>query len=117
MRKFSDIRRVDVGVGKLDCELVYLTENGEQVGSLLLVYEGGCASVFSLEVLAPYRGKGHGKKLMLHAIEHCRNRGIPSIELNTEKDNAAANRLYGSLGFDLVGEKFGFNNYVLKIHS
>jgi ribosomal protein S18 acetylase RimI-like enzyme len=117
MRKFTDMKRVDVGVGRLDCELVYLAEDGEQVGSLLLVYEAGKASVFSLQVLEAHRGKGYGRALMEGAIGHCRSKGLPLLELNTEKGNVAANRLYGSLGFRLVGEKFGFNNYVLPLHS
>jgi len=117
MRKFTEMKKVDVGVGRLDCELVYLSEDGGQVGSLLLVYESGKASVFSLEVLEAHRGRGYGRMLMEHAINHCRAKGLPTIELNTEKDNVAANRLYGSMGFSLVGEKFGFNNYVLPLHS
>jgi ribosomal protein S18 acetylase RimI-like enzyme len=117
MRKFTDMRKVEVGVGSINCELVYLSEDGGQVGSLLLVYESGKASVFSLEVLEAHRGKGYGRMLMESAISHCRAKGLPVLELNTEKGNVAANRLYGSLGFTLVGEKFGFNNYVLPLHS
>jgi len=117
MKKFTEIKKVEVGVGRLDCELVYLAESGQQVGSLLLVYEGGRASVYSLQVLECHRGMGYGRRLMEHAIGHCRDRGVSAIELNTEKDNEAANRLYGSLGFGMVGEKFGFVNYVLPLHS
>lgn len=117
MRKFTETKRVEVGVGRLDCELVYLTEEGSQVGSLLLVYEPGTASVYSLQVLESHRGRGYGRRLMERAIEHCRERGVAAMELNTEMENYAANRLYGSMGFTLVGEKFGFNNYVLPLNS
>lgn len=115
MKRFSDIRKVDVGIGRLDCDLVYLNEDGDQVGSMLLVYESDCAKVFSLEVLSAHRGKGYGRRLMEAAIAHARSKGLTLIELNTEKDNVAANRLYESLGFGLAGEKFGFNNYVLPL--
>ena len=117
MRKFTEMKKVDVGVGRIDCELVYLSEEGHQVGSLLLVYESVKASVLSLEVLETHRGQGYGRKLMQHAINHCRSKGLPVIELNTEKDNIAANQLYASMGFVMMGEKFGFNNYSLVLHS
>lgn len=114
MNKFSNIieNPIDLGVLQLNTELVYLNENNDQVGSLLLVYENDRAKVFSLEVLQSHRKKGYGRKLMEKAIQRCRERGFDKIELNTETDNTAANKLYQSLGFQLEGLKFGFNNYV-----
>lgn len=106
---------VNVGVTKLDTELVYLTENNQQVGSLLLVYEPNKASVFSLEVLKDHRKKGYGRRLMENAIEQARKMNCQFIELNTETDNTAANKLYESMGFELQGLKDGFNNYTKKV--
>jgi ribosomal-protein-alanine N-acetyltransferase len=119
MKKFTKIvesnQYVNVGVSKLDTELVYLTENNQQVGSLLLVYEINKASVFSLEVLKDHRKKGYGRRLMENAIERARQLNCSIIELNTDLDNDAANKLYQSMGFELVGLKDGFNNYIKKI--
>ena len=119
MNKFSKIvesnQFVNVGVTPLITELVYITENQEQVGSLLLVYEQNKASVFSLEVLSDHRKKGYGRKLMENAILRCKEKGCNLLELNTEIDNNAANKLYQSMGFQLNGLKSGFNNYTKLI--
>ena len=117
MNKFSKIceNRVNIGVSTLNTELVYLTENNQQVGSLLLIYEEGKASVFSLEILSDYRKKGYGRKLMENAIKRCKEKNIPLLELNTDIDNNPANNLYLSMGFELKGLKDGFNNYIKNI--
>jgi [ribosomal protein S18]-alanine N-acetyltransferase len=119
MNKFSKIvesnQFVNVGVTPLNTELVYITENQEQVGSLLLVYEKSKASVFSLEVLVDHRKKGYGRKLMENAISRCEEKGCNLLELNTEINNNAANKLYQSMGFQLNGLKSGFNNYTKSI--
>ena len=119
MIKFTRIvennQYVNVGVAQLDTELVYLTENNKQVGSLLLVYEPNKASVFSLEVLKDHRKKGYGRKLMENAIERAKQMNCQIVELNTDIDNTGANKLYQSMGFELVGLKDGFNNYIKKI--
>lgn len=113
---FENINYVNVGVTVLNTELVYLTENNEQVGSLLLVYENEKASVFSLEVLSNHRKKGYGRKLMENAIRRCQEKGCQLMELNTEIDNDPANKLYQSMGFEIAGLKSGFNNYKKKIN-
>jgi len=51
-----------------------------------------------LYVLPEYRGKGYGKKLMAHAIEQVKSRGISRIQWLTAKDNEDAQKLYDSLG-------------------
>lgn len=117
MNKFTTIaeNRVDMGVMPLSTELIYLTENGKQVGSLLLVNEGTSSSIYSLEVLLNHRKKGYGKKLMEKAIKHCKEKGFSTINLNTEFDNVPANKLYQNLGFKVVGNNFGLNNYTLNL--
>jgi ribosomal protein S18 acetylase RimI-like enzyme len=117
MNKFTKIseNRVDLGVKQLTTELIYLTENGVQVGSLLLVNEEKSSSIYSLEVLENHRKKGYGKKLMEKAIKHCKTKGFSSINLNTEFDNVPANKLYQNLGFKIVGNNFGLNNYTLNL--
>jgi [ribosomal protein S18]-alanine N-acetyltransferase len=119
MKKFTQVfesnQYVNVGVSPLNTELVYLTENNRQVGSLLLVYEPNKASVFSLEVLKDHRKKGYGRKLMENAIERAKEMNCQFVELNTDIDNQAANKLYQSMGFELQGLKDGFNNYIKRL--
>lgn len=120
MRKFTAINEsynnVGVGYKNLNSELIYLTENGEQVGSLILIYEGNIASVFSVAVLEKHRGKKFGKKLMESAISKSKEKGFKTMDLNTEVDNKVANSLYVSMGFELTGLKDGYNNYKLKLN-
>lgn len=115
MKRFTDIKKVDTGIMPLNTELIYLTENGDQVGSLLLVFEETNSKVFSLQVLEKYRGNGYAKSLMLLAIERSKEKGYQLMELNTEVDNTPANSLYEKLGFELMGLKYGFNNYQLRL--
>jgi ribosomal-protein-alanine N-acetyltransferase len=119
MRKFTKIvetnQYVNVGVTKLDTELVYLTENSQQVGSLLLVYEPNKASIFSLEVLKDHRKKGYGRRLMENAVDQSKKAGCQFIEVSTDIENTSASKLYESMGFELIGLKDGFNNYVKRV--
>lgn len=114
MKSFSQLlnsKPVEIKSQPLNTELVYITENNSQVGSLLLVYTEGGASIYSVEVLPTHRGKGYGKSLVESAIQKCQMNGCRFIELNTETDNTVANNLYNSLGFELLGIKDTFNNY------
>lgn len=113
MQKFTNYTEnsIDINHVNLDSELVFLSENGKQVGSLILCYNDDLASVFSLAVLEKYRGKGYGKKLMDGAIARSKARGCKTMELNTEVDNTVANKLYESMGFQLNGIKDEYNNY------
>jgi ribosomal protein S18 acetylase RimI-like enzyme len=104
--------QVDVKVQPINTELIYLTEGGIQVGSLLLVFNEGNASIYSLEVLDSHRGKGYGKRLVEGAISLCKEKKCASLELRTEQDNKVANSLYQSMGFQLRGLKDNFNDYI-----
>jgi len=114
MKKLTEVinENVSVGLQNLNSELIYITEGGQQVGSLVLVYDEDKASIFSVEVLNKYRGKGYGKQLVENAITRCKQKNCKSIELNTETDNTVANSLYTKLGFELKGLKYDFNNYI-----
>jgi len=119
MNKFSLVSEgnnyVDVNSVKLDSELLYIREGGKQVGSLILCFSEGKASVFSVAILEKHRGKGYSKQLMYSAIERAKQRGCTLMELNTEITNEVANNLYKSLGFELNGLLDEYNNYTLVI--
>ena len=118
MKKMTDIlSKVDVRVQPLNSELIYLTENEKQVGSLILIYSGDDASIFSVQVLDNHRGKGYGKKLVEKAINICKTKGFKKIELNTEQDNQVANSMYRKMGFKLEGLKDNFNKYSVLIQD
>ncbi len=49
--------------------------------------------------LAPYRGKGHGAKMVELLFEFARSAGYHRIRLDSAPELEAANRLYRRLGF------------------
>jgi len=63
-----------------------------------------CGSL-GMGVLAAYRGRGVGKRLLSSTLAHARGQGLTRVELEVRADNAAAIRLYESLGFLHEGRK------------
>ena len=104
MQKFTTFteKSIDINHVNLETELMYITENGKQIGSLFLCVSEGKASVFSLAILEKYRGKGYSKKLMNAAIDRAKQKGCKLMELNTETTNEVANNLYQGMGFEFI---------------
>ncbi len=118
MEKFSNIidDKINIDFLKLNSELLYITENNKQVGSLILCYSAeGKASVFSVAILEKFRGKGYSKQLMNKAIDRAKEKGCVLMELNTEVTNEVANNLYQKMGFELKGLMDYYNNYQLVL--
>jgi ribosomal protein S18 acetylase RimI-like enzyme len=114
MKKFTNYveNNVDINCHQLNSELIIISENNKQVGSLILCYSpDGKASVFSVAILEKHRGKGYSKRLMAKAITRAKEKGCKVMELNTEKENNVANNLYTSLGFEFKGLMDDYNNY------
>lgn len=61
--------------------------------------EGGEAVLEDLFVVESARGRGVGRRLVEHAIGAARVAGCQALSLDTNEHNAAANALYGGLGF------------------
>ena len=120
MKQFSKICEnssyVKVNYLNLDSELLFITENDKQVGSLILCYENNLAKIFSVEILKNHRGKGYGKKITEAAVQRCKEKSCSEIQLNTEQDNIVANSLYKQLGFIQDGYIEDFNHYVLRLY-
>ena len=57
------------------------------------------AWVYDVEVDEPYRGRGHGRALMLAAEDLAREIGAQRLGLNVFGGNTRARRLYESLGY------------------
>jgi len=64
----------------------------------------GIAMVHALEIRAPQRGKGLGKWMMRRAAAWAGEHGAEWLAVLCLTDNAAANGLYASLGFEVVGQ-------------
>ena len=58
-------------------------------------------------LLAPYRGRGIGKKMLQQALHWARERGVRRIRLTTHRENLRAQRLFARFGFIVQGERDG----------
>ncbi|WP_434588064.1 GNAT family N-acetyltransferase [Streptomyces sp. A5-4] len=93
------------GLATPDTYLGVLTRDDAVLGTLWLALRhpflgrtGGF--VFDVEVAAAYRGRGHGRSLMLLAEQRALDAGAEQIRLNVYADNVPALRLYESLGYE-----------------
>lgn len=87
-------------------ELIVAESGGAIVGTLQLTFtpsisfQGGRrATVESVRVDEPFRGRGIGRELMLYAIERARAANCVSMQLTTNADRPDAHRFYENLGF------------------
>ncbi|MFJ4618773.1 GNAT family N-acetyltransferase [Streptomyces sp. NPDC088812] len=69
------------------------------VGSLWVSFREDKAFVFDVETAEPFRGRGHGRSLMLLAEAQAAAAGKRVIGLNVFVGNTPAERLYASLGY------------------
>lgn len=74
-------------------------EDGEPVSVVRCVCENDLAGIFELETGARHRRKGHGRAILLSALNWARKQGARTAWLQVVADNEAAVRLYESCGF------------------
>ncbi|MET7703970.1 GNAT family N-acetyltransferase [Streptomyces sp. NPDC005485] len=77
-----------------------LEHEGTAVGTLWVALEDERAFVFDVEADASFRGRGHGRALMLLAEAQAVTEGRNRIGLNVFSGNTPAERLYESLGYE-----------------
>ncbi|MEU4213291.1 GNAT family N-acetyltransferase [Streptomyces sp. NPDC026206] len=77
-----------------------LAHDGVDVGTLWLALREEGAYIFDVEVDARYRGRGHGRTLMLLAERESLAGGAGELGLNVFAGNTPALRLYESLGYE-----------------
>ena len=91
-------------------ELLKVDIDGKTVGSCLCTfYNNGKANVMiidSVEVDEKYRRRGIGAQLIERAIKLARKYGVDSIELNVNKDNIPAKKLYEKIGFKKTNKDY-----------
>jgi ribosomal-protein-alanine N-acetyltransferase len=63
------------------------------------------AEILSIAVDAGHRGRGMSRNLLLTHLGHLAGRGVRSIFLEVEENNAPARRLYERTGFTVVGRR------------
>ncbi|MEU3469631.1 GNAT family N-acetyltransferase [Streptomyces sp. NPDC006687] len=101
--------RLRQGLDTPGVTLAVLESAGTPVGHLWLAPrgEGGAgAYVYDVAVAEEYRGRGHGRDLMLLAEREALARGHRVIALHVFAGNTPALRLYESLGYRTTGIHF-----------
>jgi len=61
--------------------------------------------VTTVAVVPACRGRGWGRLLMTLALAEARKRGIPTVALNVDAQNASAEKLYAALGFAVTRKR------------
>jgi GNAT superfamily N-acetyltransferase len=90
------------GPSTADTLLSVLEHEGSRVGTLWLSVAGDKAYVHRVETDERFRGRGHGRTLMLLAEAQAVAAGRRLIGLNVFAGNTPAERLYESLGYETV---------------
>lgn len=86
---------------------------GEVVGVLQISFIPGLTrkgawrgQIEGVRIAASHRGAGLGRRMLLWAVERCRERGCVLVQLTSDRSRADAHRFYESLGF--VGSHLGY---------
>ena len=97
-------------------ELLVAEENGEVVGSVVLIIVPNLSHRATPWALAEYlivdpelRRRGIGRKLMEYVIVRARKAGCYRIEVMSDKKRREAHKLYHSVGFEELA--YGFRLY------
>lgn len=73
---------------------------------LWIVWEEAHITTFAIH--PAYRGRGFGKRLFAHALEHIALRGCKEVLLEVRVSNTIAQKLYRDFGFLPVGRRRGY---------
>jgi ribosomal protein S18 acetylase RimI-like enzyme len=79
-------------------------------------YVGPAIPEITIGVVAPSRGTGIGRSMLVKLIEEARNRSVPALSLSVEHDNYALN-LYRSVGFTPVERSANAGTMVLRLET
>jgi ribosomal protein S18 acetylase RimI-like enzyme len=105
-----DARRVRPGLKRLLAERTlgrvwFILRDRKIIGYVVITfgfdYEfgGRLATITDLYLEVPHRGKGFGRQALTHIERFCREEGITALELQVERHNPRAARLYRNFGF------------------
>ncbi|GAA0924049.1 GNAT family N-acetyltransferase [Streptomyces thermoalcalitolerans] len=99
-------RLLPQGLATPDVLLSVLEHEGTPVGTLWVAITADRAYVYDFEVDERFRGRGHGRSLMLLAEAQAVSAGRHVLGLNVFAGNTPAERLYESLGYRPVIHAF-----------
>lgn len=73
----------------------------EIIGAMVLYHHPRSIRIFSIAVLAAFRGSGAGRRLMEKALTLARHAGCAAVTLEAEQNNRALIRWYEKFGFEI----------------
>jgi [ribosomal protein S18]-alanine N-acetyltransferase len=88
--------------------LVAETADHQLLGTAGLLSIGETAQILTVGVLPPARRNGVGRLLVRALIAEARRRHASEVLLEVREDNHAAQRLYASEGFTVLGKRRGY---------
>ena len=68
----------------------------------------GIGHIPNLAVRAGHRGRGLGRRLIEHALDHFRRQGMTHARIETLENNDAGHHLYTSMGFEELTRQVHF---------
>ncbi|MFI6939951.1 GNAT family N-acetyltransferase [Streptomyces sp. NPDC050418] len=92
-------RMLPDGLATPDMWITCLLDAGEVAGTIWVAGEETGRYVYWVQVDESFRGRGHGRSLMLAAEREARAAGVRRMALNVYTHNTPALRLYESLGY------------------
>jgi len=88
--------------------LVMTDERGAIIGYAGLFAPGAEGDIQTIAVTEAHRGTGLGRELLTALIDEASARHVTQLFLEVREDNEAAQQLYRSNGFEVIGERPGY---------
>lgn len=103
-------RHVDDDVTRDVAGIFVLEDDGRTIGfiSTWCDQEAGIGHIPNLVLDAEYRGRGWGRRLIEHALDHFRRQGLTHARIETLAQNEVGRKLYESYGFREVARQIHF---------
>jgi mycothiol synthase len=104
---FEDWREHRLEAPHTDVSLWFIAWEGDEIAGVARCEDNrdGGGWVGAIGVRAPWRGRGIGRALLLHAFAEFRRRGDPHVGLGVDAENpTGATRLYESVGMRMMKE-------------
>ena len=103
-------RHIDHDAGRDPAGIFVLQMDDRTVGDISTWQdtEAGIGFIPNFGIRAEYRGRGLGRRLIEHALDHFRQCGLTHARIETLDQNPIGNHLYPSVGFREVARQVHF---------
>jgi len=92
-------------------------ENGKMIGLIMgrgeVYFDAMHFQVIEFCVDTEMQGRGIAKKMLIAAMDLCRERGFEAVRFLVSKSNPAPQRAYAKLEFDVCGEAYLYEHHWL----